>query len=425
MKNRTAIYRLLTANLISGFTQGLNMIAIPWYFINIVDEGSVFGLLFAIVTFFTLFWTLYAGTLVDRFKRKNIFLAINLLGFIFLISFGLYGEFQGGLALWMVGIVFFFSILVFNIHYPAVYAFTQEVVEKEHYGKVNSMIEIQSQSASMIAGALAAFLLGGNSEKMMGLKDKLGIVINPWEIHEIFLLDGATYFLAFLLITSIKYEAITIRKFERENLIQRFKVGLNYLKNNKEILWFGAFSFSVFIVTIVEGFYLAAIYVSEYLHEDALIYTIIEIAYAFGAITSGVFIRRIFRSTQPIRAIVIIMFLISIGFLVSGLSRSNIIFILFNFILGLSNAGVRILRVTLLFEMIPNQVIGRVNGLFASYQTLMRGAFLLLFSLPFFLKGDNISYAYLLFGLFLLISIALLIIMSKKLRKGEFRSAEI
>ena len=67
------------------------MIAIPWYFINIANEGSIFGALFAIITFFTLFWTLYAGTLVDRFKRKSIFQAINLIGFIFLIFFGLYG----------------------------------------------------------------------------------------------------------------------------------------------------------------------------------------------------------------------------------------------------------------------------------------------------------------------------------------------
>lgn len=395
------------------------MIAIPWYFINIANEGSIFGILFSIITFITLFWTLYAGTLVDRFKRKSIFQVINIIGFVFLIFFGLIGLYEDGLALWMVGVVFTFSILVFNIHYPAIYAFTQEVIEKEHYGKVNSMIEIQSQTASMVAGALAAFLLGGSAENMPWLKGKLGIVIDPWDIHEIFLLDGATYLIAFLLISTINYTPISVRKFEAEGLITRFKVGLDYLKNNKEILWFGIFSFSVFIVTIVEGFYLAAIYVSEHLHENVLIYTIIEIAYAFGAITSGIFIRHIFKNIHPIKAIVSIMLIIAIGFFASGISHSNMIFIIFNFILGLSNAGVRILRVTLLFNLIPNQIIGRVNGLFASYQTLMRGIFLLIFSLPFFLRGDNIRYAYIIFGGFIVLSILLLILMTKKLRNSE------
>lgn len=395
------------------------MIAIPWYFINIANEGSVFGALFAIITFFTLFWTLYAGTLVDRFKRKSIFQAINLIGFIFLIFFGLYGFYEDGLPLWMVGLVFTFSIFVFNIHYPALYAFTQEIIEKEHYGKVNSMIEVQSQTASMVAGALAAFLLGGTTEKMLWMKEKFGISIEPWDIYEIFLLDGSTYLIAFLLISTINYTPITERKFEKEGLISRFRVGLDYLKNNKEILWFGVISFSVFIVTIVEGFYLAAIYVSEHLHEDVFIYTIIEMAYAFGAIISGVFIRRIFKNTHPIKAIVIIMMIIAIGFFASGLSYSNMVFIIFNFLLGLSNAGVRILRVTLLFNFIPNQIIGRVNGLFASYQTLMRGAFLLVFSLPFFLNEDNIKYAYVVFGVFLIISIILLLLLTKNLRKSS------
>ena len=257
--------------------------------------------------------------------------------------------------------------------------------------------------------------MGGTAGKLNFLELQYGIHIEPWDIYDIFLLDGSTYLIAFLIILPMKYESLKKRVLEHFSLAERFKTGLRFLKENKVILWYGILSFSIFIVTIVEGFYLAAIYVSDYLHEDAVIYTIIEISYAFGAVMAGFFVRRIFARLHPIKAIGIIMGIVAIGFFVTGFTRSNIIFIIFNFILGLSNAGSRVLRVTYLFSLVPNQVIGRVNSLFASYQTLLRGLFLALFSLPFFMEGDNITMAYYIFGGFLVITLVMLIILTKPL----------
>lgn len=395
------------------------MIAIPWYFVDIVDKGSIYGILFAILTFIALFWTLYAGTLIDRFNRKKIFLSINIIGFITLIAFGFYGLYNHGLPLWMVGAIFMFSMMVFNIHYPTVYAFSQEIVEPEYYGRINSMIEIQGQTSSMIAGALAAFLLGGTSGKLLWVESKFGISVEPWGIYEIFILDGITYLIAFLIISSMKYSSLTTQSYVRESLKKRFNDGITFLKENKNILWFGLFSFSVFIVTIVEGFYLAAIYVSDYLSEDAVIYTIAELVYAGGAFIAGLFIRKLFKGINPIYSIIVIMVVLSSGFFICGYTESSILFIIFNFFLGLANAGTRILRITLLFDLIPNNIIGRVNGIFASYQTLMRGIFILVFSIPFFLEGQNIRIAYIVFGIFLLLSSVLLYTLTPELRKKK------
>jgi len=416
LENKAAIYRLLGANLISGFTQGLNMIAIPWYFIDIIKKGGVYGILFAAVTFIALFWSLYAGTLIDRFNRKQIFLAINLVGFVVLTGFGLYGVFMDGVEVWMVGAIFMFSIMVFNIHYPAVYAFSQEIMEPAYYGKVNSMIEIQGQSSSMFAGAIAVLLLGGTVGKLQWLSKLIGFEIEPWEIYEIFLLDGLTYLIAFLIIFSMRYTSLSKHQYVKESLRIRFKEGFDFLKANKDIMWFGLLSFTVFIVTIVEGFYLGAIYVSDYLMEDAVVYTSAEMLYAAGALFAGVFIRRLFRKLKPIISLLIIFVLLAIGFFVCGFTRSSLVFIIFSFLMGLSNAGTRVIRITYLFQLVPNNIIGRVNGIFASYQTLMRGLFILFFTLPFFLKGQNIRIPFILFGIFLLISGYLLYKLTRKLR---------
>jgi MFS family permease len=391
------------------------MIAIPWYFIDIIKKGSLYGILFATITFIALFWTLYAGTLIDRFNRKKIFLVINLLGFIVLTGFGLYGVFMNGVEVWMVGAIFMFSIMVFNIHYPTVYAFSQEIMEPAHYGRVSSMIEVQGQSSSVFAGAIAVLLLGGTVGKLQWLSALIGFEIEPWEIYEIFLLDGFTYLIALVIIYSIKYTSLSKHQYVKESLKTRFKEGLDFLKANKAIMWFGLLSFTVFIVTIVEGFYLGAIYVSDYLMEDAVVYTSAEMLYAAGALIAGIFIRRIFRKLNPIHSLLIIFIFLSIGFFICGITRSSLIFILFSFLLGLSNAGTRVIRITYLFQLVPNKIIGRVNGIFASYQTLMRGLFILFFTLPFFLKEQNIRIPFILFGLFLLISGFLLYKLTRKL----------
>ena len=73
-------------------------------------------------------------------------------------------------------------------------------------------------------------------------------------------------------------------------------------------------------------------------------------------------------------------------------------------LVGFANAGTRILRVSYLFEHIPNQVIGRVNSVFSVLNIIMRVLFVMLFSLAFFAKGINIIYAYYILSAFTLIS---------------------
>ena len=51
MKNKQAIYLLFLSNIISGLAQGISMIAIPWYFIEIVEESEYFALGYIIITF--------------------------------------------------------------------------------------------------------------------------------------------------------------------------------------------------------------------------------------------------------------------------------------------------------------------------------------------------------------------------------------
>ncbi|MBL0342185.1 MAG: MFS transporter [Bacteroidetes bacterium] len=91
MKNKNALFLLLSANIISGFAQGISMLAIPWYFTSIIDEAALFGTIYAATTFGSLFWNLYAGTLIDRYPRKSIFIYVSLVCGIILLGVSTWG----------------------------------------------------------------------------------------------------------------------------------------------------------------------------------------------------------------------------------------------------------------------------------------------------------------------------------------------
>ncbi|MCH2046507.1 MAG: MFS transporter permease, partial [Saprospiraceae bacterium] len=132
MKNITAIRLLLLANFISGIAQGLSMIAIPLYF-STVGQSNWFGVAYMLITIVTLFWSPYAGTLVDKLNRKLIFIVLNTVVGISIGVIAFYGWMSGGMPPTLAALVFGLTFWNYGLHYPCFYAFMQEITEKEHY----------------------------------------------------------------------------------------------------------------------------------------------------------------------------------------------------------------------------------------------------------------------------------------------------
>ena len=418
MKNLKTILLLFFANSISGVAQGISLIAIPWYFAQ-TDDMQLFGIIYIVVTIISLFWVPYGGTLIDKYSRKSIFLWLTAIcGSIILIVAG-YGYYQGVLPAFLVAMVFIVTFLNFNIHYPNLYAFLQEISDKKDYGKITSYVEIQGQTTSMLAGAFAAMLLEGTKNEhliIFGFNINLGFDIEKWSIHEIFLMDGITYFVSFLTIMLIRYKPIERLQIITDPLIVQIKDGFLYLKQNMAVFIFGLASYSVFVAVLIEGFYLGVQYVSNHLDADSAVYASSTMYYAIGAILAGSFIRRLFGKISTPSAVIILSFMTTIIFLVLYLTSSEIIFYSMLFLLGVSNAGTRVMRTTYLFHHISNDYFGRANGILFLSNIIFRIIFLSIFTLAFFQK-DNVIYAFLVMAAFLLISSIILIVNKKYLKK--------
>jgi len=426
MKNFSAIVLLFVANTVSGIAQGMSMIAIPWYF---ADKGIMPAFVqgYLLTNFLILFWAPYCGTLIDKYNRKNLFLILNLCVCVVLLSIASIGWMYGDLPWYWVMIVFTLTFITYNLHYPNLYAFVQEISEEKYYGSITSYIEIQGQLSAMLAGAGATLLLTGVDDAgltIMGYTMKLPFMLAPWKIHEIFILDGFTYFLSFLIILMIRYESLKTRKIESLPILQQFKIGIEYLRKFPELLVFGVASYLVFVTVLMEGFFLGAAYVKDHLHETGSIYAFSEIFYAIGAVFTGMTIRFIFRGRSFPMGIILLTSLTGLTYLGLFATKSNLILFIALFLIGITNAGVRIMRTTFLFQKVPNQVFGRTASLFALSNILFRIILLSIFLLPFFHLKNNIIFAFLVLFLFLVLAVVVLLINYPKIMNTK-SSAEV
>lgn len=404
--NSKALFLLFTANAISGFSQGLSMLAIPWYFAK-QNQSSTFTVAYGFITLLVLFFGLYAGTLVDKYSRKSNFLAINLICGTLIFTIASMGYMYGNIHPFLVIAVFGITLLNYNIHYPTLYAFAHEITEPNQYQRVNSWIEVVGQSTSILSGALAALLIDGvdpNTGKLAGFSFQFSWHIPKWDIWEIFMLDAVTYFIATALIAGIKYKPVHQFNPELGSVIKRVKTGFTYLKANHALLIFGLFSYAVFAALLVCIHSLLPIYVEKHLHEDGSVFASADLIYAIGALGAGMFVGKVFGSNQTIHAIILLTALAAVLFFWAFISAQVWIIYVFCLLLGFSNAGIRVLRLTYFFQHIPNEIMGRVNSIFNMSNVLMRTLFIFLFSLPFFTDSSDIVWAFFILSVFLAIS---------------------
>tara|TARA_B100001250_G_scaffold75882_2_gene62113 strand:- start:2662 stop:3939 length:1278 start_codon:yes stop_codon:yes gene_type:complete len=422
VKNKQAISLLFLANIISGIAQGISMVAIPWYFVEIVSRAEVFASAYLLITFLTLFWGIYAGTLIDRYSRKKLFIYINIVCGVLIGGVAYCGFNLGFLPDFLVLLVFGVTIFNYNVHYPNLYAFVQEITAPKNYGKLNSYIEVQGQVTSVLAGAFAAILLTGttnNRLEIAGFSFYLPFNIKSWHIYEIFLLDAVTYIVVIFIFIFMRYTSVSKEKMDTEGLLSRLNGGFQYLYNNKIILIFGLASYMLFAFTLVEIHVLLPSYVKSFLQMDGNVFASAEIYYSFGAIFSGLLILRIFKNFNTVVGVIILMTSVSFAFYLMAFYDFLWIFFLSNFLIGVTNAGVRIQRTTYMFNHVPNNLIGRTGSVFNTLNIIARMLLIGLFTFPFFQIDTNIRFGYLVGLVMMVLSVITLIIYYKRIVNAE------
>ncbi|HAA23394.1 MAG TPA: hypothetical protein DCR93_00950 [Cytophagales bacterium] len=382
------------------------MLAVPWYMAQ-RGRSEVFFLWFGVFTLIAIVWSLLAGSIIDRFPRKNVFLGTNAVEGAIVIGVASFGLTTGSMTESMALAVFGLTFLGYNIHYPNLYAFGQEITPPDQYLRINSQLEVISQSTRALSGAGAAILLSGVSWEGILLGLDLSIQIPAWSLAEIFMVDGVTYLVAMVLIAAIRYTPYTQNKVERGKLWERLKGGFRYLNRNRLIALFGYCTHSNFVVAVVTIHALLSPYITDWLGAGGDVVGGVQMLYSIGCVAAGVVVKRWFAQTPTPKALVITMAIATLGCFTSAIGQSSILFFGVGLTFGFANAGSRILRTSYLFHHIPNNLIGRVNSVFHVANTITRAFFIFLFGTIWF-HGPAIHLSYWVLGGFVLLNLSVL-----------------
>ncbi|SDO66158.1 Transmembrane secretion effector [Paenibacillus sp. yr247] len=147
--------------------------------------------------------------------------------------------------------------------------------------------------------------------------------------------------------------------------------GFAYLKTRPLLVVFFLCALMPFLCVMV-GMYLFPVYITSVLHGGANVLGAADMIFALGAVVEGLTVPLIMQRLGSYNTMILsfVVFSLSIVFFYSFPFVP--IFLLFKTLNGWGNAGSRVARNTILMEMVPNHLIGRVNSFFNTVGMGMR-----------------------------------------------------
>ncbi len=349
LRTQPEFLKLLFANIISRFGDSIDVIAYSWVIYEITGSESLMALLVGLNYLPTVFFTPFAGAIVDKLNKKRVMCITDILRFLIVICIlFLYITQYLNTALIICATLITSFVECFRI--PASGAITPMLLDKEFF-KLGKGASYSSQRSSELIG----YLIVGTLIDLIGVNGAL-------------LIDAITFLISAFLVGSIKYQDKTNDdKIDFKNVSTKFKEGIVYAKQsniikcyslNGIIINFGVMSMSVFQVP----------YVADFLKMEAIGLSGIKIAMTIGMMTGSFITPKLKRFNNSTRLIVVG---IGMGICLIGIGAFPMIFTIWiKFILvficmfGLGFGG-GILNVTTsscLMKSIPTEMMGRISG---------------------------------------------------------------
>jgi MFS family permease len=357
----TRVQRLLVANTLGSIGSGITIFSVPWLLVHQPDGNAAFRWI-TIATTMVLFAIMpYYGAWVDRHSRKAALLTSEAWGFLAMGTMAVVGFMLGGFGTGQLMAIYFCGMFYYSLHYPAKFAFVQQIFDRSQYQALTGLLEIQGQTAMMIAGGLGGWL------------------VEHVPLWVILVFDACTYLASFAIQSTIPYEATHLQAVAPGTALRPVSVwgsvaeGWRWLRDRPRLTVFLTCSLMPFIVVMV-GNYLFPIYVAQTLHAGAGWFAGGEIAFAVGAILAGLILPRLIAQHSAATTIpgTIISFLL--GLIVIFVVQHPMAYLAASVLCGFGNAGCRVARSALMLNLVPNAVMGRVGVFYNVLDRVLRTA---------------------------------------------------
>ena len=261
---------LLLGRAVSLFGNTIYLIVLPLYILNITQNLKFTGIFFAAVNLPTTIISIFIGTIIEKFNKKNIILISDFLTSVLYFILFLYFKNSNSLIfLFLISLIINIISKFFEIASKVLFS---EINTPETLEKYNGLQSFLENTVMIIGPVIGTYLFA------------------TFSFNLILIIVSLSYFFSFLQELFIKYEKITNLSKEKSSFFKDFKEGINYIKNNKII-------FILFILVLFLNFFIAnndeiinpGILIKKYEISEKL-FGFSATSYGVGSVVAGIFI---------------------------------------------------------------------------------------------------------------------------------------
>ena len=322
---------LLLGRAVSLFGSTIYLIVLPLYILNTTKNLKTTGIFFAAVNFPTIIVSIFIGTIIEKFNKKNIILICDFLtSMLYFVLFLYLKNFNSLSFLFLISLLINIVSKFFEIASKVLFSEINTVETLEKYNGLQSFME----NTIIIVGPVIGTYL-----------------FVTFDFNLILIIVSLGYFLSFLQELFIKYEKNFDLSIEKTNFLEDFKEGISYIRSNKIILNF-------FILVMFLNFFIAnndeiinpGILIRKYEISEKL-FGFSATSYGAGSVFAGIFIyyNNKFKFLKKLKLLFILnsSLMCLLGLLSIILFKYNhyiyfIIFIFFQFLIGMITTFVNV-----------------------------------------------------------------------------------
>ena len=322
---------LLLGRAVSLFGSTIYLIVLPLYILNITNNLKTAGIFFAAVNLPTTIISIFIGTIIEKFNKKNIILICDFLtSMLYFVLFLYLKNFNSLSFLFLISLLINIVSKFFEIASKVLFS---EINSPETLEKYNGLQSFMENTIIIVGPVIGTYLFV------------------TFDFNLILIIVSLGYFLSFLQELFIKYEKNLDLSIEKTNFLEDFKEGISYIRSNKIILNF-------FILVMFLNFFIAnndeiinpGILIRKYEISEKL-FGFSATSYGAGSVFAGIFIyyNNKFKFLKKLKLLFILnsFLMCLLGLLSIILFKYNhyiyfTIFIFFQFLIGMITTFVNV-----------------------------------------------------------------------------------
>ncbi|MGH4140865.1 MFS transporter [Clostridium sp.] len=340
------------ANLISRFGDSLDSIAFGWMVYILTGSKLLLGTILAVNAIPSILFSAFAGVLVDRLKKKTVLilgyagrgLMVSIVAFLFMTKL---------LRPWHLFVITFINSTFESFTMPAQSAILPLLLPKELF-----------LTSSAISSSVYKFA------ELIGLA-AAGVIIAVFGISGAIFIDGATFFIAAILILfiKIKNDIKSVNDLTLNSYFVELKEGLLFIKNNK-LLRIIIVLFALINLFLSPIAVLLPAFVKENLNSGPEMLSILGISLTVGMILGGLLVAQFGARFKISNLIIVGFFSVGVSYALLSIPGniiksttiscilSSVLFGLMGFLVPIISSPVQ----TYFLNVTPRKILGRVSA---------------------------------------------------------------